>query len=325
MLVLLSQVPAWAVPPTAEEMERLCPIVDDLVEGDSRLPAEVTLEELVEACRRETAGSQPPAEPKPEPTAEQKPEPTAEQKPEPTKPEPTAEQKPEPTAEQKPEPTKPEPTKPEPTKPEPTKPEPTAEQKPEPTAEQKPEPTAKPERQAEPERAPQAMRAPQPVTASTPPAAPADESARNATPTPARAAAPAPPPPAPPSVAMPARAAASAPAVARAAAAGMGRLPATPLPFRETVPMPGAAVGFGTVPPGLPPVSAGHVPEFGMLGDRAGQGPSDSAAAGSATVLPARPDGLATPVVVATLVLAGVFAALIRSVLGSRPRRRDLF
>lgn len=89
--------------------------------------------------------------------------------------------------------------------------------------------------------------------------------------------------------------------------------------------MPGAAVGFGAVPTGLPPVTAGHVPEFGMLGYRAGHGPSDDAAAGSATVLPARPDGLATPVVIATLALAGVFAALVRSVLGSRPRRRDLF
>lgn len=85
--------------------------------------------------------------------------------------------------------------------------------------------------------------------------------------------------------------------------------------------MPGAAVGFGSVPPGLPPVSAGHVPEFGMLTYQDGQGPGDLVAAGTATVLPTRPHGLATPVVVAALALAGGFAALARSWLVSRPRR----
>lgn len=86
--------------------------------------------------------------------------------------------------------------------------------------------------------------------------------------------------------------------------------------------MPGAAADFGAVPPGLPPVPAGHVPEFGILGSHTSPRAGDLAAAGSATVLPVRPDGLTTPVVVATLAVAGVLAALLRSWLASR--RRDL-
>lgn len=82
--------------------------------------------------------------------------------------------------------------------------------------------------------------------------------------------------------------------------------------------MPGAAIDFGAVPPGSPRVLAGRAPEFGMLGYRQRQGLSDIAGAGSATVLPARPDGLTAPIVAATLTLAAVFAVLVRTWLRSR-------
>lgn len=81
-----------------------------------------------------------------------------------------------------------------------------------------------------------------------------------------------------------------------------------------------ASVAFGLLPGDLP--FEAHAPQFGLLGySETAPSTSDVEAAGSAAALPATPEDLTTPTVLATLVIAGVGTVLVRLFVFDSPRR----